>query len=572
MMEVQGKRALVVGLARSGKAVAQFLRLRGATVTVSDAAPAPRFSGLLHELMGQRIAFELGIHREQTFLSQDLIVVSPGVPWDLPELEAARQRGIRIIPEVELASWYLEGPLVGITGTNGKTTTTTLVGEMLQSSGFPTFVGGNIGVPLISAVDQVPAGSILVAELSSFQLEAIQHLRPSVAVLLNITPNHLDRHPSFSAYVVAKAQIFRNQTREDYAVLNADDENVLRLAPAIASRKVFFSLTQDLPGGVMVSGSDIIYRVGNLERAVMSTRDVLLRGSFNLENVLAATAAACVLGADFDALRRAVKSFRGVEHRLEYLGEIRGVKFYNDSKATSVDATSKALTGFDRGVHLILGGKDKGAPYTPLRPLIESRVRGLYLIGTAVDRIAEDLDGAAKLVRSGTLDRAVSQAFAAAASGDVVLLSPACSSYDQFQDFEERGRVFKDLVTGLQKESRAGSNKPAARPSRPDPAATATPEKLHDLEEVKARTEGEPQALRATEPGVRSRKSKPLELTSVFEVGAEEFYPDEGGRDPMAFQVPALTALRAIEPLRDEALPYEVRDGGAEVKVEPGKV
>ncbi|HLW79987.1 MAG TPA: UDP-N-acetylmuramoyl-L-alanine--D-glutamate ligase, partial [Terriglobia bacterium] len=383
MIEVRGKRVLVVGFARSGRALADLLRRRGALVTVTDSRPASEFAADLPDLLARKIGVELGVHRDETFLAQDLIVVSPGVPWSLPQLQAARRHGILVVPEVEVASWYLEGTLAGITGTNGKTTTTALLGKMLQTSGFPTFVGGNIGVPLVSAIDQIEPGSIVVAELSSFQLEAIQHLRPHVAVLLNLTPNHLDRHPTFADYVAAKAQIFRNQTRDDYAVLNADDANVMSLAPALAGRQVLFSRRQRLVDGVLLEGHDAIYRVRNLERVLFETSDVRLRGDFNLENALAAAAAACVLGADFESIRRAVKEFGGVEHRLEPAGSIRGVEFYNDSKATSVDATAKALAAFDRPLHLILGGKDKGAPYAPLRPLVETRVRQIYLIGAA---------------------------------------------------------------------------------------------------------------------------------------------------------------------------------------------
>jgi UDP-N-acetylmuramoylalanine--D-glutamate ligase len=392
---------------------------------------------------------ELGLHRQETFLRQDLIVVSPGVPWDLPQLVVARQRKVRVVPEVEAASWFLKGRLVGITGSNGKTTTTTLLGRMLEASGFETLVGGNIGVPLISLVDRTSADTISVAELSSFQLEAAQDFRADVGVLLNITPNHLDRHPSFDTYVAAKAGIFRNQTETGCAVLNADDPAAMSLAPAISNRKVLFSLRQDIPDGLLVSDGEIVYRVNNLERVLMDVGDVRLRGAFNLENVLAATAAACVLGADLEVLPRVVRDFRGVEHRLEYVRQIRGVDFYNDSKATSVDATSKALSAFQHGVHLILGGKDKGAPYAPLRPLLEHRVRQVLLIGAAAGRIEEELTGAADLVRAGDLETAVREAFRVAVPGDTVLLAPACASFDQFEDFEHRGRVFKEIVERL---------------------------------------------------------------------------------------------------------------------------
>jgi UDP-N-acetylmuramoylalanine--D-glutamate ligase len=454
MIELRNKRVLVVGLARTGEAVAFRLAREGAIVTVTDLRPPSAFGAILRKLMDQKIGMELGVHREETFLKQDLIVVSPGVPWDLPQLEAARRRKILIVPEVEAASWFFQGTLVGITGTNGKTTTTALLGKMLAASGYATFVVGNIGIPLISAVDLFSADSIVVAELSSFQLEAIQKFRPHIAALLNITENHLDRHRTFDAYISAKAQIFRNQQADDYAILNADDPTVVGLAPAIASRKVFFSASQDLPEGVLLSRGRILYRVGHLERMLMEEREIKLRGKFNVQNVMAAAAAACVLGADFKSIRSAAREFTGVEHRLEYVQTLRGVDFYNDSKATSVDAAAKALSTFERGVHLILGGKDKGAPYTPLKPLIEQRVKSVYLIGAAAEKIAADLQGV-DLQYAGDLEKAVEMAFAQAVAGDTVLLSPACASYDQFRDFEERGRAFKEIVHRLAAEPRA---------------------------------------------------------------------------------------------------------------------
>jgi UDP-N-acetylmuramoylalanine--D-glutamate ligase len=463
MIELKNKRVLVVGLARTGRAVAARLRKEGAQVTVTDIRPPSFFGGTLKELMQARIGFELGAHREETFLNQDLIVVSPGVPWSLPQLDLARRRRIPVAPEVEAASWFFKGTLVGVTGTNGKTTTTTLLGKMLDGSGFQTFVAGNIGVPLISGVDLFSSESIVVAELSSFQLEAIREFRPHVAVLLNITANHLDRHGTFDAYVSAKAQIFRNQQPQDFAVLNADDPVVMSLAPVIASKKVFFSLEQDLPEGVLIQEGSMVYRVGHLERTLIDLREIKLRGEFNVQNVMAAAATACILGADFNAIRKVAKEFTGVEHRLEFVTTVRGVSFYNDSKATSVDAAAKALSTFDHGVHLILGGKDKGAPYTPLRPLLEGRVKCIYVIGSAQDLIAKDLAGA-HIERCGELARAVKTAFAGAAPGDVVLFSPACASYDQFTDFEERGRAFKQLVGEL-----PTTELPSAREAVPQP-------------------------------------------------------------------------------------------------------
>jgi len=471
--DVYGKRALVVGLARSGRVVSKVLAQHGAEVTVTDVRPTSAFGSDLRELTTLKIGLELGRHRESSFLDKDFIVVSPGVPWDMPHLVTARRKNIEIIPEIEVASWYLRGTLVGVTGSNGKTTTTTLLGKMLEASDLPAFVGGNIGVPLSSAVELAQRDTVLVAELSSFQLEAIQTFRPNVAVLLNLSPNHLDRHGSFEAYIGAKARIFHNQRPEDYAILNADDHNVAGLAPAIASQKIFFSRRQNLPNGVFVSNSHIIYRVGNLERVLLGRADLKLRGDFNMEDVLAASAAACVVGADSDAIRRAVKEFKGVEHRLEFACEIHGVEFFNDSKATSVDATLQALTAFERGVHLIMGGKDKGAPYAPLLPLIRERVKEVLVIGAAAEKIAAELGNAVELVRSGDLETATRTAFSKAAKGDVVLLAPACASYDQFRDYEERGRIFKELVERLAAETSVADSISQVEIVTPEPAKSA---------------------------------------------------------------------------------------------------
>src|SRR5208282_851793 len=469
-MIVQGKHVLVVGLARSGLSVAHALARRGAVVTVTDSKPPSEFREVLPQLLKDKVGLELGLQRAETFLAHEVIVISPGVPWDLPQLQAARAKLIPVYPEVEAATWFLEGTFVGITGSNGKTTTTALLGDMLRASGFPTFVGGNIGNALSAAADHAKAGTIFVTELSSFQLEGIQEFRPHVAVMLNLSPNHLDRHPSLEAYAQAKRQIFRNQGGQDYAVLNADDPWVAGLQATVPSRPVLFSRQRELPSGVFVSAGKIYYRVRHLERVLFETRDVTLRGDFNLENVLAATTAACVLGADFAAIRKAVRAFQAVEHRLEFVREIQGVDFYNNSKATSVDATVKSLAAFERGVHLIMGGKDKGAPYSPLLPLIKDRVREVLLMGAAAPVIAEQLEGSTELVQAGDLSSAVYQALARSCPGDTVLLAPACSSFDQFKDYEERGRTFKELVKRLADDVSAG------RVARPKPPVVAVPE------------------------------------------------------------------------------------------------
>ncbi len=539
MMELKNKRVLVVGLARTGRAVATRLRREGALVTVTDLRPPSSFGAYLQELMQARIGFELGIHRDESFLNQDLIVVSPGVPWNLPQLDQARRRRIPVVPEVEAASWFFHGTLVGVTGTNGKTTTTTLLGKMLEASGFQTLVAGNIGVPLISAVDIFSPDSIVVAELSSFQLEAIRSFRPHAAILLNITENHLDRHGTFDAYVSAKAQIFRNQQPQDFAVLNADDPVVMSLAPAIVSRKVFFSLEQDLPEGVLIQEGRIVYRVGHLERMLLEQREIRLRGEFNVQNVMAAAAAACILGADFKAIRDVARDFTGVEHRLEFVRTVRDVSFYNDSKATSVDAAAKALSTFDHGVHLILGGKHKGAPYTPLRSLLEGRVKSIYLIGSAQDLIAQDLAGAV-MERCGDLRRAVETAFARAVPGDVVLLSPACSSYDQFDDFEQRGRAFKELVELL------AADLPAVREAVPqhEPVATKPPKTIPPSSSVAS-----------PEPEVPSHEAAPL----MYEFEACDASPNfELNVDEESEETELSSGSAVSEEHLGPALPYEV--------------
>src|SRR5208337_4038809 len=551
------------------------LRRHGAIVTVTDNKPPAAFAPLLPELLAQKIGVQLGSQRAEVFLAHDLVVVSPGVPWDLPQLEATRARGIPVVPEIEVASWYLRDPIVGITGSNGKTTTTTLLGKMLEASGFPTFVGGNIGVPLSAAVDQVTTGSIIVAELSSFQLEAIHDFRPHVAVLLNISPNHLDRHPSFQAYAQAKRQIFRNQRAEDYAILNADDPWVRSLSPALVSRKVFFSRLQQIPRGLFVSNGNVVYRMGHLERVLLQTGEVHLRGGFNLEDVLGAAAAACVLGADFGAVRSAVQDFKGVEHRLEYVRSLCGVEFYNNSKATSVDATVKSLEAFEHGVHLILGGKDKGAPYAPLRPLLKDRVREVLLIGVAADRIAEELSGAVELIHAGDLESAVLEAFQRARPGDVVLLAPACSSFDQFQDYEHRGRVFKELVERLAQDVESGSVewkwKPESEVETGAPgtlALAATPPQVSQVWPPEVSLEPLPDKAAESGDFIEETASVGLDVSGQFQAESFAGLPEE--RPEASPEPPAETLTPEVEEVLDQVAEavegeskYDVTSGSA---------
>jgi UDP-N-acetylmuramoylalanine--D-glutamate ligase len=446
---LEGKRVLVVGLERTGLAAARFCLARGAHVTVSELRAEEQVAGAAAELRALGVALELGGHRAETFLAQDLIVPSPGVPARIAPLEAARAGGIPVWSEIELAGRFLKGRLVAITGSNGKTTTTALTGHILEQASLPVLVGGNIGTPLVSLVEATTPRTITVAEVSSFQLETIERFRPDLAVLLNLTPDHLDRHLSFEEYARAKTRIFENQRAGDLALLNADDREVAQRAPA-GPEVLWFSREKRVAAGACFRDDQILFRRDGEETRLAARSDIPLRGEHNVENVLAAAAAAWLAGAPASAIAGGIRSFPGVEHRLEFVAEIRGVGFYNDSKATNVDATLKALDAFPGGLFVILGGKDKGGDYTPLRAPLAGRARLVLLIGAAAEKIAAELEGAVPLEHAATLERAVQRAFEAAAPGDTVLLAPACASFDQFENFEHRGRVFKQLVRGLE--------------------------------------------------------------------------------------------------------------------------
>jgi len=448
-MELKDKRVLVVGLGRSGVAAAFFLQDHGARVTVSDTRSEAQLQNEIPVLLDRGISLETSRHSERTFRDQDLIVVSPGVPSDQPQLQHARALGIPVIGEVELACRFLQGRIIAITGSNGKTTTTTLVGEILSKSGRKTLVGGNIGTPVISLAGQSSPDHLVVLEISSFQLETIQQFKPWIAAVLNITPDHLDRHHTFEAYVDAKARIFQNQQAGDFSLLNADDPNSIGLKDRTKGALYSFSRLQAVENGSCVSNDQIVFRTSGRETAVLPVADIQLKGAHNLENVLAAVCMAMLAGCEPNQVRKAVAEFRGVEHRLELVATVHGVAYYNDSKATNVDATIKALESFPGNIHIILGGKDKGSDYTVLVPLLRERAKGVYLIGAAAEKIAGQIQGATRTVHSSTLDRAVRQASEAAVSGDIVLLAPACASFDQFENYEQRGRTFKELVQAL---------------------------------------------------------------------------------------------------------------------------
>jgi len=440
-----GKRVLVVGLARTGVVTALFAAGYGATVTATDEKSEGELGDAAERLRAAGVKLELGRHTDATFLEQDLIVLSPGVPVKLAPVAQARSRGVTVWSEIELAWRFLRGKLVAITGSNGKTTTTSLVAHILKTAGIQTFVGGNIGVPLLSLVGSTVDSSVTVAEISSFQLEATEAFRPEIGVLLNLTPDHLDRHASFEEYAEAKMRMFANQLDRDCAVLNADDPEVTRRMPS--RQQVFwFSREKRVAAGAFLRDGQIIFRHEGSEVAVARRDQISLRGEHNVENVLAACAAAYLAGATPEAISSGVKTFRGVEHRLEFVAEVGGVKFYNDSKATNVDAALKAIEAFSEPLIVILGGKDKGSPYMPLAEPLRERARLVILIGAATEKISADLGDPVETVQAGTLDRAVQLASERARPGDVVLLAPACSSFDQFENYEERGRIFKELV------------------------------------------------------------------------------------------------------------------------------
>ena len=451
-IELRNKRVLVIGLARTGVATALFCASRGARVTATDARTEKELGDAVLVLRKAGVVLELGGHRQELILDADLIIPSPGVPADAPLLQFARSKGVTIWSEIELAYRFLKGRLIGITGSNGKTTTTSLIEHILRSAGFSTILAGNIGTPLISCVEKSSEKTVAVAELSSFQLELIEKFRPNISVFLNLTPDHLDRHHTLESYGAAKARIFQNQGESDSAVLNADDPGTTPYAPA-KPQVFWFSRKQRVAQGAFVKESEILFRREGTEEAILKLADIPLAGAHNVENVLAAVAATKLAGAESAAIAKGVRSFAGVEHRLEFVAEIGGVRFYNDSKATNVDATLKALDAFPGRILIILGGKDKGNDYTVLQAPLRERAILALLIGVAADKIEKQIAGSVAIEQAGTLERAVETAAHAARAGDVVLLAPACASFDQFQNYEHRGRVFKELVHQLERQA-----------------------------------------------------------------------------------------------------------------------
>jgi len=443
-MELTGKNALVVGIKKSGMAMAAFLARHGASVHATDIKPLADLPGAVELLESWKIPFTQ--QSPEVFEGRDLIALSPDVPWDLPPLEAARARGIRVTGEVELAAPYLKGRNIGITGSNGKTTTTSLIGHILREAGVPVQVGGNIGTPVTSMLETSREDGWNVLELSSFQLESIVEFRAHIALALNVTQNHLDRHHTFENYAAAKGRLFETQRAGDFAVLNADDPVCVSYADRTAATVQWFSSRRKvMPGASFCNGKLVLD--GKL---LMDAGDIPIRGRHNVENVLAAALATARAGVAPDRIAAAVRTFRAVEHRLEFVRKVNGIDFYNDSKATSVDATLKAVDAFSGGLWVILGGKDKGLDYAALREPLSAKAHAVLLIGAAAGKIAGQLQGAAPLVDTGTLQGAIAYAVEHGKPGDTVLLAPACASFDQFRSYEHRGEVFKEIVNQLQ--------------------------------------------------------------------------------------------------------------------------
>lgn len=441
----QQQRVLVLGAGLSGQALVRYLLERGAEVVLSDQRRLEDLGGL-PKLAGLPVVYDLGGHTLSYAESADLIALSPGVSLTNRMVQHAMARGVPVWGEIEIASQDIQVPVIAVTGTNGKSTTTSLIGEAMRAWGKKTFVGGNLGTPFVDAVDQ--QDDVVVVELSSFQLETIVSFQPQIAVLLNLSPDHLDRYPDLRSYYAAKHRLFKNMTAADVAVLNADDPAVVELCSDMKATKLWFSASGKAVAGMTRKGQQLEWNWQGA-RASFSLSTLQLAGEHNVENALAALAAALIHGCPPDVAWSAICAFKGLPHRMELVRSLNGVRWYNDSKGTNVGSVLKSLAGLDYPVTLIAGGKDKGGDYEPLRPLLEQKVAQLILIGEARDKMKSALAGCCEIHQVDSLQQAVATAYKVTGEGGTVLLSPACSSFDMFDSYEHRGKVFADLVNAL---------------------------------------------------------------------------------------------------------------------------
>jgi len=449
LITIKDRKFLVVGLGKSGMASALFLKERGGIVTVTDSKPIDAIGKAAKRLKALDVKIEAGGHSRETFLDSDIIILSPGVPMSIQPIQEAREQGIRVISEIELAYNFIHAPIIAITGTNGKTTTTTLIGDILKKCQKKVFVGGNIGNPLIEGITLEGETEFVVAEVSSFQLEAIEDFRPAIGILLNISPDHLDRYHSYRDYIEAKSRIFLNQKEGDFVVLNADDPLVSKLGGSSEGVKnIYFGKEETADKSVYPDGISIVSEISG-QKNYYNTESFKIKGVHNIENIMAAIAATEICGCDYGEIQEAINGFHGLEHRMEFVEEVSGVTYYNDSKATNIGAVEKSLESFDQPIILIAGGKDKGTGYDSLKILVKDRVKKLILLGEAGDAIQESLGTLTGTIKVNTLKEAVETARSESSRGDVVLFSPACSSFDMFRNYEERGDLFKAVVREL---------------------------------------------------------------------------------------------------------------------------
>lgn len=462
VMQLKGTKVTVVGLARSGVAAARLLQAAGAHVTLADKKERSGLGAVLTQIDESQMLLTVGSRYETALESAELVVISPGVPYRMEALERVRQRGVRVISELELASRFVSAPMLALTGTNGKSTTVTLIGKMLQDSGKRVFVGGNLGTALSEAAIQTVLASeqglpspfdVLVVEVSSFQLETVEQFHPWIAALLNITVDHQDRYASIDEYVAAKRRIFESQKPTDYALFNLDDPRVAALRHNVKARVLGFTrqsaLPTDVTGGTYLEGDRLVTTVTGVRQEICRRQEIKIIGDHNVENAMVAATYALLSGGSLESVRRVLQAFPGLEHALEIVRDRRGVRFVNDSKGTNVDATLKAIESIDQPIWLIAGGRDKGGDFSRLAPAIRQRVKGLILIGEAAPLIAQAMAGFPAISRAASLKEAVQAAADSATSGGVVLFSPACASFDMFADYQDRGRQFKALVQSL---------------------------------------------------------------------------------------------------------------------------